>query len=169
MKKTLPRKKLLNLRKIPNLTLSTVSQADSGFIEKVYLSTRFEEFTLLGWPPAQTEAFLKTQLEFQQKSYEMQFPGAENYLIKLENESVGRLIIDRTENENRLVDIALLPEFRGRGIASAIINDLMEEAAKEGKKLALQVLKTNQKAFKLYQKLGLRVTAEDEFYYSMEK
>lgn len=109
------------------------------------------------------------QLNFQQKAYEIQFPGAENFVIKLENERVGRLIIYRDEKQMRIVDIAVLPDFRGKGIASYLIGSLITEAEKSQRKLALQVLKTNINAFNLYKKLGFAVVGETEMNYLMER
>ncbi|MEP6900139.1 MAG: GNAT family N-acetyltransferase [Actinomycetota bacterium] len=149
--------------------MKLVSDEDREFIEKVYFSTRMDEFAILGWLPEQLEAFLKMQLDYQQKSYQMQFPNAENYVIKSENESVGRILTFCDENELRLIDIAVLPEFRGKGIGSFLITNLIEQAGKKNKKLALQVLKSNPKAFKLYQRLGFIVDGEDDLYFSMSR
>lgn len=161
--------KFLSNPKIANLSLTAVSENDIEFIKKVYISTRIDEFSSLGWLPEQLQAFLELQLNYQQKSYEMQFPNAENFVINLENERVGRMIVYQNESEIRLVDIAVLPAFRKKGIASQLINRLKAEANKSRRKLALQVLKNNSNAFNLYIKLGFNVISEDELYFSLEQ
>jgi ribosomal protein S18 acetylase RimI-like enzyme len=159
----------LNDLKIANVNLITVSGEDDEFIEKVYFSTRIDEFSMLGWQPEQLEAFLKMQFNFQQQSYKLQFPDAEYFVVRLENERVGRMIIDRHAQEINLLDIAVLPENRRKGIGSVLIKELIAEAENDHKKVVLQVLKTNSNAFNLYKNLGFTVVGEDEFYYSMER
>jgi len=146
-----------------------VTDADAEFIEQVYFGTRREEFAALGWAPEQLEMFLRMQLNFQQQSFRMQFPEADSSIIVFENERVGRLIVERTAKETRIIDIAVLPECRSRGIGTEILRKFIEDAKNEDKKIALNVLKTNVRAFNLYQKLGFVVTGDDEMYYSMEQ
>ncbi len=159
----------LDDQKNAKISLTPADEADAKFLEKVYFSTRIDEFAMLGWGTEQLEAFFKMQLDYQFKAYKMQFPNAEHFVIKLENESVGQMITCCEEDDYRLVDIAVLPEFRGKGIGSYLINDLIIKAAKENKKVALLVLKTNSKAFKLYESLGFSVNGEDDMYFSMER
>jgi ribosomal protein S18 acetylase RimI-like enzyme len=150
------------------ITLKKATESDEKFIEKLYFSTRKDEFAILGWSEIQLEMFLKMQFESQQQSYKMQFPEAESSVIKKGEISVGRLIVERTENEIRLVDIALLPEFRGQEIGGEIIKDLISEAENRRLPLTLTVLKTNDGALRLYQRLGFKSVADDAIYISME-
>lgn len=151
------------------ITFETVFEKDTDFIAKVYFSTRKDEFTMLGWNNAQLEMFLKMQFDAQQQSYAMQFPDAEKSVIILEEIAVGRLIVDRIESEIRLVDIALLPEFRKLGIGGKIIRDLIKEAEIKQLPLTLTVEKTNVHAFRLYQKMGFEVVGDDAIYIAMKK
>jgi ribosomal protein S18 acetylase RimI-like enzyme len=150
------------------ITLKKATESDEKFIEKLYFSTRKDEFAILGWSEIQLEMFLKMQFESQQQSYKMQFPEAESSVIKKGEISVGRLIVERTKNEIRLVDIALLPEFRGQEIGGEIIKDLISEAENRRLPLTLTVLKTNDGALRLYQRLGFKSVADDAIYISME-
>lgn len=159
---------LLSEINIEQIILEKPPAGDAPLLEAVYFSTRSEEFAALGWPDEALAAFLKTQFEFQKSSYALQFPGAENSIIKCGEKPAGRLIVDRSEKEIRLVDIALLPEFRNLGIGGKIISNLIEEARSEKKTLTLQVLKSNEAAFRLYLRMGFGVTREDEIYVSME-
>jgi ribosomal protein S18 acetylase RimI-like enzyme len=71
----------------------------------------------------------------------------------------GRLYVDRRPGDLRIVDVALLPEFRGRGIGEALIRDLQRAAAAEGRIVSIHVELTNPAA-RLYERLGF-VLAED--------
>lgn len=145
-----------------------VSDDDLEFLSKVYFSTRIEEFAMFGWSEAQLESLIEMQFNSQKQSYSIQFPDAEHSIICLDQKKIGRIIVNRTSHEIRLVDIALLPEFRNSGVGSKIITDLTEEAKRKNLPLTLQVARNNSAAFRLYQKLGFQVTDENEMYISME-
>ncbi|HBJ00455.1 MAG TPA: hypothetical protein DDY89_05440 [Lysinibacillus sp.] len=64
------------------------------------------------------------------------------------------------------MDIALLPNYQGRGIGTLLIVQLQKKAKEQHKAVVLQVLKTNS-ARDLYEKLGFQVIQEDEIYMKM--
>ena len=80
----------------------------------------------------------------------------------------GRLLVDRSSKAIYLIDISLLATYRGMGIGTAIMNDLIEEAGRAGTVLGLHVLKTNAAA-NLYFRMGFAVTADDGLYIEMQK
>jgi ribosomal protein S18 acetylase RimI-like enzyme len=140
-------------------TLREVSTQDEEFLFELYRSTRAEEMAAWGWDAAQQTAFLKLQFNGQRVAFEVQYEGADHYIILLDERRVGRLLVNRTEEEIRLVDISLLPEYRNGGTGSALIRELLSEAAARGKPLRLHVLKTN-RAARLYERLGFQLTAD---------
>lgn len=142
--------------------------ADEDFLGKLYFSARSEEFSPFGWDSEQLERFLAMQYKIQKQAYQLQFPDAENLIVWLEKEKIGRLIVNRSATDLRLVDISLLPEFRGSGVGTQIITDLQNEAGEKNLPLTLNVARNNSAAFRLYQKLGFQTTGADEMYYSME-
>ena len=44
-------------------------------------------------------------------------------------EDIGRLYIERWPSQHRIIDIAFLPDHRGRGFGTALLRDLIDEAA----------------------------------------
>ena len=58
--------------------------------------------------------------------------------------------------------------LRGQGIGTAVVKALIEEAARADRALTLGVVKTNP-ALPLYQRLGFRVTHEDERKFYMRR
>lgn len=151
------------------ITLAPAEIGDAEFIEQIFFSTRRDEFALLGWSGEQLKHFLRMQHDFQKKSYAAQFPANETFVVKAGGKNAGSLIVWRSADAIRLVDIALMPEFRGRGIGRRIIENLITEAEASGKKVTLSVLRTNEKAFSLYRRLGFAVTGEDDVYLSMAR
>ena len=66
-----------------------------------------------------------------------------------------------------MIDIALLPEQRGRGIGTMLLEQLVGEARRAGKAVRLRVLRTN-RALSLYRRLGFRVVREADVYAELE-
>lgn len=149
--------------------LRPANERDAEFLEEVYVESRREEFAAAGFDDVQLKAFLKMQFDFQTASYKMQFPGAEVSVIVYEKENAGRLIVNRGTSEIRLVDIAVLPKLRGRGIGSVILGNLVEEAENNGKILSLQVLRTNKEAIRLYERFGFTIVESDEVFLAMQR
>jgi len=139
---------------------------DEPFLLEVYKSTR-PEITALGWPPPQEEAFFRMQFEGQKRSYEMQYPDAAHQLILFKDTEVGRLITFRTEQEIRLADVALLPQYRNMGVGAFVIRELCAEAARRDLPLRLQVSKFNP-AIHLYERLGFQMLGENSTHFQME-
>lgn len=66
----------------------------------------------------------------------------------------------------RLYSLAVLPEFRGRGLAAALLATLEQHAAQRGRLfMRLEVAQTNTRAIALYEQAGYRVFGEYEDYY----
>jgi ribosomal protein S18 acetylase RimI-like enzyme len=141
--------------------------ADAPFLLKVYAGTRQEELEATGWPAEMREAFVRMQFNAQRQGYLASFPRAEFAIVLSEGQAIGRIIIDRAENEFLVVDIALLPEHRGRGLGTALMSHLLREAAAAKKPVRLSVLK-GQRAFWWYQRLGFAKTGEDDVRDQME-
>src|SRR5437868_1826613 len=95
-----------------HISLRPAVSADEEFLFAVYSSTRRDEVAAFGWDEAQQIAFLQMQFVVRQRSYEMQFPASEYYIILLNETPAGQLIVDRDGGQISLTDIAILQEFR---------------------------------------------------------
>ena len=67
-----------------------------------------------------------------------------------------------------LLDITLLPPFRGKGIGTSLLNDLVKRSDKIQKKIALHVIPANP-ALRLYKRLGFRHIKNNGLHYYMER
>lgn len=148
------------------MTLRAATPADQSFLLTVFASTRSDELAALNWDSAQSKLFTQMQFSAQQQSYAGRYPSASNSIILLDEQPIGRMLVDRTEKVIELVDIALLAEHRGRGIGSFLIRSLLGEATASGKSVRLSVYKFNP-AVRLYDRLGFSPIAEDEVYSEM--
>jgi ribosomal protein S18 acetylase RimI-like enzyme len=149
------------------IALRPETPADGAFLLELYASTRKEEMEAFGWPETTRKAFLGMQFAAQQQAYRAAFPLAEFSVITLGGQDVGRMVVHRGEAEFRLVDIAVMPEHRGQGIGTRLIEDLLRSAKAAGKPVGLSVLK-GQRPVSLYQRLGFRKTGEDILRLRME-
>lgn len=148
-------------------TLELVAESDSdrAFLERLYASTRMQELAPVPWTDDQKAAFLHAQFEAQDASYREHFSDAVRQLIQVDGTLAGRLYVQRREHELRIIDIALLPEFRGRGIGALLLAQVLEEAGATSKAVRIHVEKNNP-AYRLYQRLGF-IKLEDKGVYDL--
>jgi len=135
------------------VVLRPVGPADEAFLSTLYASTRQDELALTGWDDDQKAAFCRQQFSAQSAWYADRYPGASFQVVELGDTPAGRLSVDRREDEIRIIDIALLPQFRGLGVGTALITDLQGEAAATGRPVTISVARSNP-ALALYRRLG---------------
>jgi ribosomal protein S18 acetylase RimI-like enzyme len=151
------------------IRLRVVVPDDEPFLLEVYKGVRGAELAALGWNAAQQELFLKMQLKARDQSYPMYYPGLDDRIILFKDKVAGRLIVSRTDDEIRLVDISLLPDYRNARIGTSVITDLLREADRTHRLVRLQVERTNDGARRLYERLGFTVTGENQTHFQMER
>ncbi|HEX8088854.1 MAG TPA: GNAT family N-acetyltransferase, partial [Blastocatellia bacterium] len=94
------------------LNLLPVRKDDENLLFEVYASTRTDEMSQTGWDEARKRDFLLLQFAAQQQHYRSSFPQGDHRLIVKDGSPVGRIYTVRTEQEIRILDIALLPHHR---------------------------------------------------------
>ena len=87
-------------------------------------------------------------------------------MILRDGTPVGRLCVHRRPAEICILDIALLPEFRGAGIGGTLLAGLVAEADGAGKLLEIYVEKFN-RAQTLYRRLGFVESGDTGVYWRM--
>ena len=150
------------------IALRPIGAGDMAFLCRLYASTREEELAATDWSAEQKEAFLAMQFNAQHTYYQEHYSGAAFLVILREEQPIGRLYLIRWTRELRIVDIALLPEHRGQGIGTAIL----EAVLAEGRRLALPVsihVERFNPALRLYTRLGFRQVEDKGVYYLLEK
>lgn len=150
------------------LELRPIEVGDEPFLCRLYASTRAEELAAVPWSEEQKRIFLEQQFAAQHKFYREQFTGARFDLLLLAGEPVGRLYVDRRESEIRIIDIALLPEARGRGLGGRLLGELIEEGGASGRPVRIHVERNNP-ALGLYRRLGFVDVEDQGVYLLLEK
>src|SRR5262245_54222096 len=149
------------------VSLRPIAPGDEPFLLQVYSLTRQEELAFVDWNDQQKAAFLKMQFEAQHQYYQEVYRGADFQVIVVDGVAAGRLYVARWEDELRLIDIALLPEYRGSGLGTMLVRQIMEEAAQSNKAVRIHVEKFN-KALRLYERLGFKAIQDKGVYWFME-
>jgi ribosomal protein S18 acetylase RimI-like enzyme len=148
--------------------LRPATAADEPFLYRVYASTRAEELAAWGWEEAATEAFLRMQYEAQRRSYRTGHPRASFDVVLLGGSPAGRLYVDRNAETIHVVDIALLPQHRGAGVGTHLLEALLRESEAGGRAVSLSVERSNRRARGLYARLGFEVVRHGEVYLDLE-
>jgi ribosomal protein S18 acetylase RimI-like enzyme len=151
----------------PHVSLRTVAPDDEPLLREIYASTRDAEMAIVDWDDGLKTQFLDMQWRAQTHHYRTNHPGADYRLVLLDGTPIGRLYVDRTAVQIHLLDIALLPLYRSRGIGTRLIRDLVDEAKHDGRPLRCHVERFN-RAWGLYQRLGFRPIADAGMYAQLE-
>ena len=150
-----------------SITFRSIGSDDEAFLLKVYASARADELDRVPWNEAQREAFLKMQLDAQHHHYHERYPDAAYEIILVGQQPVGRLYVARLDEEIRIIDITILPEYRNAGIGTSIIESLLAEAAKSEKPVRVYVESFNP-SLRLFERLGFIRVGEHGVHFLME-
>ncbi len=148
------------------LSLRPIAQADLAFLRALYATTRADEMASTGWSRAAIDAFLAQQFDAQHRYYHEHYRDADFSLIRDGDRSIGRLYVFRGPNTFNLIDIALLPEWRQRGIGTFYLQALTREADESDRAIRLFVEAGNP-ARRLYERFGFVVTGSNHVYLQM--
>lgn len=121
-----------------------------------------------GWSDEEIEKFLRLQFRLQDHQYRQKYPNASFEVILVDSGSAGRIYCNRTKKALYLIELTLLPEYRGRGIGGRILDDLVREADRLELLLSLQVDVDNPIGG-YYQRLGFVEQKVHGFYRWMER
>ncbi len=154
------------------ISLRLMTSGDHAFLQHLFATTRDDEMAMVPhWNAEQKQEFLHSQWSAQLGHYQRHYPGARHEILldKRSGRPIGRLYVDRDIDQIRLMDIALLPEYRNRGIGSALTRDLIDEARANNQFVGLYVWNGNRGAYRFYSRLGFEERGvESEMHIKME-
>ena len=152
---------------LQTISLRPACKGDEGFLRFVYAESRREELDQVVWPDGAREEFLCSQFDAQATHYLTHYPEAEFLIIEQDGNPAGRLYVRRSQPEIRIMDIALLPEFRGKGIGRALLQQLIDEGQASARDVTIHVEKFNP-ALRLYERLGFRAVDDRGVYWFLQ-
>jgi ribosomal protein S18 acetylase RimI-like enzyme len=151
----------------PSIQIRPATDADRQLLFEVYASTRTEELAPVPWTEEQKLQFIAFQFQSQDAHYREIFPGATFSVIEVDGAAAGRLYVNRTAEKIHVIDIALLPWARGRGVGASILRQLFDEGSAKQLPVTISVERFNP-AKRLYERLGFRMVEDGEVYQRME-
>jgi len=150
-----------------DLVTNLAAAEDDEFLARLFHDVHAPQFAPLGLPPASLDQLLEMQFRAQRGGYAAEFPNACNTILRVGGERIGRLLVNETSEEIRLIDIALLGPYRGRGFGERLLRELCQRAAEAGLPLRLSVRPGNP-SLHLYERLGFRRVSSDGMNIAME-
>lgn len=130
-----------------------VNETDDSFLYDVVSSTVRNQFKKMGGDIQIMEPLLRIQYENQTREYRKRFPQASHLIVTINNVDAGRIYLDRNSEEIRILDVTLLPEYRGKGLGAFILKMLEEEAAQNQLPIRIYVEEGNP-SLRLFRRLG---------------
>lgn len=131
---------------------------DGEFLRQLFRSSLAP---LPGVSPEQGAVLADTQFYGREQTYATAYPDSLNRILCLgDGTPVGRSLSVRRNRTMRIIDLAVVPECQGRGIATAALRRLQSEAVLEGLELHLSVVISN-RAIALYQRLGFHIVGRN--------
>lgn len=143
-----------------SIHLRPATAADQPFFAALYRSTRDDLLGMIA-DPRYIDALVAMQQQMQVAGYRASYPDALVEVLELDGAAVGRLVTAVVGDTLRVVDIAVIPWARGRGVAGTALRRVQEQAVREGRDVALAVRKDNGRARRLYAALGFAPEGED--------
>jgi len=124
-------------------------------IAEIYATTREDELRQVPWNDAERRAFTDWQSGQQEAHYGLHYPAAERLVVE-NGEPIGRIYVDTTGKEVRLMEVTLLPAWRNRGIGTRLTRLLLDYSDALGVPASLHVEPFNP-AKRMYERLGFTV------------
>ena len=150
------------------ITRRAMMSSDMEFLCTLYATTRADELATVDWTDDQKAAFVIHQFNAQHEHWQANYSDTSWDVILLDDEPIGRLYVARWANEIRVVDIALMPQYRNTGIGTRLFREIFDEADSTGRSVSIHVEMFNP-ARRLYERLGFVQAEERGVYLLMER
>jgi RimJ/RimL family protein N-acetyltransferase len=144
----------------PPIVLRPEQEQDTAFLANLFRDTAGRVLDLMPIDDAMKEALLRMQLASQAATYRAQYPFARFDIIEQAGEPIGRIVIDPGTEAGRIVDIALLPQRRARGLGTAILAAVLQRLAPRQRPVRCQVLANNEASLRMCHRVGFRQVGE---------
>lgn len=150
------------------ITLRPIDPEDHQFLAVLYASTREQELAPVPWSAEDKAAFLREQFDAQCHHYTKHYPDARFDVVLADGTPIGRLSVDRSPEEIRVIDVAVMPAWRNRGVGGDLLRGVIAESESSGRPVTIHVERFNP-ARRLYERLGFEVIADGPVYQLLER
>jgi ribosomal protein S18 acetylase RimI-like enzyme len=153
------------------LELRDASGRDEPWLKGLFSVSQPALVALASLPNGMGEALVTMQYAARQAHFHAHWPQAVQRVIEWRDgiepgrapgvQPVGALWADEGSDGIHLLDIAVLPDWRGQGIGTRCLQDLLSAAARRNLPVTLQVAFENP-ARRLYERLGFVLTGAED-------
>jgi len=105
----------------------------------------------------------------QRRLHQRRFASQDFQVIVVSGADVGILALSRKSDRLRVNQLLVLPDYQGRGIGTACMKQVIEDATGRRLPVRLQVLKVNRRAIEFYRRLGFSDTGVDDTHVQLER
>jgi len=135
--------------------------SDAPFLRRLYLSVREPELKPFGWSNEQVTIFCDMQYRYRQSSYMLHGDDLATSIAEVGGLPIGRMDVATAAEEWRLVNIELLPAWRGQGIGRYLLEEFLLLQAAQGRVNVHLSVACNSEARRLYERCGFVFDASD--------
>ncbi|QNN53145.1 GNAT family N-acetyltransferase [Nocardioides mesophilus] len=134
---------------------------DDTFLFEVFC-TLWERETALMPNPQLVQHFLRIQYITAERRFQVRYPQLERFVVLSDGEAAGRIYLHRTPAMLQIVELTLLPAYRSRGLATALIRDVMAKAHQTGQLVSIRAERRSELAAAICERLGFRMVVVDD-------
>lgn len=129
-------------------------ETERTFLYTLFAAAKAAEAAAMPIDAASKDFLLRAQYRSMTATYRQDYPNARFEVVELKGEPVGRLITDVGEGCVTYVDIAFVPPAQGRGLATRLMKQALEEPRRLGLPARVTVLAHNVASLKLCERIG---------------
>lgn len=141
------------------LVLRPARPGDAAFLASLYKSTR-DDLGSIGADRDFIETLIEMQHTAQTVGHGDSSPDAMTFVIERLGCAIGRVAVTFGREEVHIVDLAFIPEARGRGHGSAVMRAMQAAAARVCAPVTLTVMRHRPVDIRRWSALGFRVAAQ---------
>lgn len=149
-----------------NLSLRPEQPADEPFLRRLIAATVAAELGAESWPEPMRTHLAGIQCDARRTAVRTHFPDGASYVVLVDGGEAGWLFLARSAEEVRVAEIMLASEHRGRGVGSAVLRQVLQDAGDTPVRLWVNVM--NHDAVRFYERLGFRRVGGDEVQHFLE-
>lgn len=153
-----------------DISVRPATAKDDAFLKTVHQEERHWEFEPLlnAGDEENYHKVLAQQYDAHHDVYFNSYDVAKYGVVMWTDHPVGRLYVDYRDREIRLLDLAILAAYRGKGIGTMLMRGVCADAARRGLAVGLHVHVANGPAQRFYYRLGFDPKASNGRHILME-
>jgi len=151
------------------INLRSAAERDELFLYELYKASRAEEFAVARLTDMQFDQLMRMQYAARKATYDSNYPHAQHDVIVVDGAEAGQIWVSREPTQFRVVDIGIAASFQNQGIGAFLMTQLMEEANQAGVPVRCSVATNNPGSLRFHQRLGFRITSQNEMYIELER